>query len=366
MAEGRHALFADKFTCSVCLDVLNDPVTIPCGHNYCMSCIKKYWDREEAAGIYSCPQCRRKFVLKPELNRNALLAEVTEQFKEMTPNLPLFKCYAGPDDVPCDFCIGRKLRAIKTCVTCLASYCETHFQPHLVSDAFMAHKVEEPTGNLEQKLCSKHRKVLEIFCRTDQTCVCLLCVVTEHKNHDTVTPDVERVEKEGHLEIKKIEVKQKIHQKQKKLEKINQTAEIIKSTANANIEEYHEIFNSLIQSIERMRSEVTGVITGHEQREVRKAEEFIQQLEKEIKELKRKDAELEELSKIEDHIHFLQKFSSLSPYPEDKNASDIAVSKEFLPESLKKVLNDLKNHLNETSNFNIVKTSGTGELCVFI
>uniref|UniRef100_A0A3B4GPQ5 RING-type domain-containing protein n=1 Tax=Pundamilia nyererei TaxID=303518 RepID=A0A3B4GPQ5_9CICH len=62
-----------KFHCSVCLDLLKDPVTIPCGHNYCMSCIKGQWNNEDPKGAYSCPQCTKSFISRPELEKNSML-----------------------------------------------------------------------------------------------------------------------------------------------------------------------------------------------------------------------------------------------------------------------------------------------------
>ncbi|CAL8389331.1 unnamed protein product [Boreogadus saida] len=34
----------ENFTCSICLDVFSSPVSTPCGHNFCRTCITKFWD----------------------------------------------------------------------------------------------------------------------------------------------------------------------------------------------------------------------------------------------------------------------------------------------------------------------------------
>ncbi|XP_066577749.1 NACHT, LRR and PYD domains-containing protein 3 [Amia ocellicauda] len=95
------------------------------------------------------------------------------------------KSYIGPRDVTCDVCPVRTIRAVKSCLTCAASYCETHVRQHYTAPALQTHRLEDTTGDLEHRLCQQHRRALE-FCETDQTWICSLCALENHKSHDIV------------------------------------------------------------------------------------------------------------------------------------------------------------------------------------
>ena len=199
MAESCEA--PDSLSCSICLEVLKSPVTLPCGHSYCMGCVNGYWDQEDRKGVYSCPQCRTRFIPRPELNRNTVLVDLLENMAETEQATAAGTAEVGPRDVTCDFCTVKKLKAVKSCLVCLASYCATHLQPHYESAAFQRHKLVEVSASLQEKICSKHDKLLEVYCHTDDQCICLLCVMDEHKGHDTVSAAAARKEKQVRIFI---------------------------------------------------------------------------------------------------------------------------------------------------------------------
>uniref|UniRef100_A0A8C4TMG5 Tripartite motif-containing protein 16-like n=1 Tax=Erpetoichthys calabaricus TaxID=27687 RepID=A0A8C4TMG5_ERPCA len=355
MAVAKPSLSVDHYSCSLCLDVLKKPVTIPCGHSYCMHCINDYWDKLDAQGIYNCPQCRLDFEPRPSLYINTALEGLIEKVKQMQVNITQSLSYAESDDVSCDVCPERKLKAMKTCLTCLVSYCGIHLQPHQESEALKRHKLAEPTGNLQEKLCWKHQKMLEIFCRSDELCVCSMCAATEHKIHDIVTIDEERAGRQVRTwGLIMEEMKKRIEEKEKKLEEMKETIKIIQV-----MQEQEKAFTCLLKSIERLRSDVIGLIRGYERKEIKRVEELIEELEKEIEMLKTRDIELAELSKTDDHIHFLKRFPSLCVPLEDGGISHFTVKEDLLPENLKKELTDLKEHLEQISSWEFVKTTET-------
>ncbi|XP_051569496.1 E3 ubiquitin/ISG15 ligase TRIM25-like [Myxocyprinus asiaticus] len=191
MAEARISVAQDQFYCPVCLDQLKDPVTIPCGHSYCMSCITDYWNQDDPTGVYRCPQCRRTFFPRPDLGKNVMLAEMVEKVKtRIQATHP-----AGPGDVVCDVCTGQKQKAVKSCRDCLNSYCQYHLEQHDNIFNIRKHNLIDATGRLQQMICPRHDKMLEIYCRTDQKCICMLCMMEQHKNHDTVSAAAARIEK---------------------------------------------------------------------------------------------------------------------------------------------------------------------------
>ncbi|ROL46236.1 Tripartite motif-containing protein 16 [Anabarilius grahami] len=316
MAEAR--ISADEFLCPVCQDLLKDPVAIPCGHSYCKSCITDCWDQEDQKRVYSCPQCRQTFSPRPALAKITMLAEVVEKLKKR--KLPA-DCYAGAEDVQCDVCTGRKHKAVKSCLVCLESYCQTHFDHHEEFHSSKPHKVTEATGRLQEMICQKHNKLLEVFCRTDQKCICVLCMMDEHKNHDTVSAAAQRTEKQHQLKETQMAFQQWIQQREKDLQQLREAVESHKSSAQTAVEDSERIFTELIRSIERSRSEATQWIRDQEKTAVSRAEGRLKRLEQEINDLRRRDAELEQLLHAQDHIHFLQSFQSLSAPPESTDVN---------------------------------------------
>ncbi|XP_051989349.1 tripartite motif-containing protein 16-like isoform X1 [Xyrauchen texanus] len=315
MAESSVSLSQDQFSCSICLELLKDPATIPCGHSYCMRCITGYWDQDDQNELCSCPQCRQNFNPRPVLGKNTMLAEVVEKLKtKLQAALPT-ECYAGPEDVECDVCTGRKRKAVKSCLVCLNSYCQNHLEQHENLFKGKRHNLMDATRRLQEMICPQHDKLLEIYCHTDQQCICMLCMVDKHKNHDTVSATAEMIEKQRHLEETQKTTKQRIQQREKELQKLKETVESHKRSAQEAVKESERIFTELIRSIERSRSEVTQLIRDQEKTAVSRAEGLLEQLEQEIADLRRRDAELDQLSHTEDHIHFLQSFQSLSIPP---------------------------------------------------
>ncbi|XP_061112617.1 E3 ubiquitin/ISG15 ligase TRIM25-like isoform X3 [Conger conger] len=348
MAEANISVDQDQFSCSICLDILKDPVTIHCGHSYCMGCIKGCWDQDDHTGVYSCPQCRQTFTPRPVLGRNTMLAEVVEKLKKTgLQAAPPAHCYAGPGDVACDICTGRKHKAIKSCLVCLASFCETHLQPHYESPAFKKHKLVKATGNLQEKICSNHDKLLEVFCRSDQQCICMLCAMDEHRGHDTVSVVAERTEKQKQLGVTQTKFQQRIQEREKELQDLRQAVQSLKRSAQTAVEDSERIFTELICSIERRRSEVKELIRDQEKAEVSRAEGLLERLEQEIAELRRREAELEQLSHTEDHIHFLQSCQSLCAPPGPGDLPSITVSPNVSFEAVRKSVSELKERLED-------------------
>uniref|UniRef100_A0A3B4C348 Tripartite motif-containing protein 16-like n=1 Tax=Pygocentrus nattereri TaxID=42514 RepID=A0A3B4C348_PYGNA len=347
MAEASISVDQDQFSCPVCLDLLKDPVTIHCGHSYCMVCINRHWDEEDQRSIYSCPQCRETFTPRPVLRRNNILAEVVEEVKKKLRAGSSGHRYARPGDVECDFCTGRKQQAVKSCLTCLASLCETHLKPHYDVPGLKKHKLVKASARLQEKICSQHGKLMEIYCRTDQSCICYLCMMHEHKGHNIVAAAAERTEKQNHLKEVQRKSQQKLQQKEKKLQELKKAVVTLKRSAQAAVEDSERIFTELIRSIEKKRSEVTKLIRTQEKNQLRQTEDHLENLQQEIDDLKRRNTELEQLSVTEDHIHFLQSFQSLRVSARCEGSSSFTVHQHPSFDGVRKSLSDLKDRLED-------------------
>ncbi|XP_037644474.1 E3 ubiquitin/ISG15 ligase TRIM25-like [Sebastes umbrosus] len=326
MAQRGVQLDQEAISCSICLDLLKDPVTTSCGHSYCMNCIKSFWDGEDEKKIYSCPQCRQTFTPRPVLMKNTIISDLVEELKKTgLQAAPADHCYAGPEDVACDVCTGRKLKAFKSCLVCLASYCEKHLQPHYDSAPLKKHKLVEPSKKLQENICSRHDEVMKIFCRTDQQCICYLCLMDEHKGHDTVSAAAERTERQRELEVSRLNIQQRIQDREKDVKLLQQEVEAVNRSADKAVEDSEKIFTELIRLMEKRSCDVKQQVRSQQKSEVSRVKELQEKLEQKITELKRRDAELKLLSHTEDHNQFLLDYHSLSPLSESTHSSSINI-----------------------------------------
>ncbi|XP_073335099.1 E3 ubiquitin-protein ligase TRIM39-like [Pagrus major] len=313
MAAANFLPSEDQFLCSICLDVFTDPVTIPCGHNFCKTCITEHWNNNDQ---YLCPMCKEVFTTRPQLRVNTLFSEVVSQFRQSAQQKASSSSseqqVSKPGEVPCDVCTGPKLKALKSCLVCLVSYCETHLEPHLTASGLKRHQLIDPVENLEDRMCLKHDKPLELFCKTDQMCVCMLCTVLDHKTHDVVPLKDQYEEKKAELGKTEAEVQQMIQKRRLKIQEIKQSVDLSKEKADREIAEGVQVFTSLKESVERSQAELIKTIEENQRKTEKQAEDFIKELEQEISELTKRSAEVEKLSHSEDHLHLLQSVQSLN------------------------------------------------------
>uniref|UniRef100_A0A3Q3F0Y5 E3 ubiquitin-protein ligase TRIM39-like n=1 Tax=Labrus bergylta TaxID=56723 RepID=A0A3Q3F0Y5_9LABR len=331
MAAANYHWSEDQFLCSICLDVFNDPVTIPCGHNFCKNCITEHWNTSDQ---YRCPMCKEAFTNRPKLRVNTFISEMVELQE------------SKPGEVLCDVCTGPKLKALKSCLDCLVSYCETHLEPHLTASRLKRHQLIDPVENLEDRMCMKHDKPLELFCKTDQTCVCMLCSVLDHKTHEFVPLKEEYEEKKAELEETEAEIQQMIQKRRLKIQEIKHSVDLSKDDADREMAEGVRVFTALKESVERGRAEFIDTIEKKLKTTKKQAEAFIKELEQEICELMR-STEVQQLSRSEDHLHLIQRVQSVNSAPPTKDWTEVNVCQPLYEETVRNAVAQLEETLSE-------------------
>ncbi|XP_067307357.1 E3 ubiquitin/ISG15 ligase TRIM25-like [Pseudorasbora parva] len=306
MSESAASQCVDQFSCPVCLDRLKEPVTIPCGHSYCMSCITDCWGQKEQGPPYRCPQCRESFSQRPLLKKNTLIAEMMETLQKTSLQTAA---------VECDVCTTEKNRAVKSCLQCLASFCQTHLQLHYESPAFMKHKLVEASRHIQENICLSHGKLLEIYCQDDHQCICYLCMIDGHKNHNVVPVDSEWNNKKEEIKEIKVACQKLIQERERGQQELSEAVKLLKSSALKSMEDIEKVFTELICSLEKKRSEIKDQIRAQEKTEIDRAEELHKHLDQELTELRKRQAEIDKLLITEDQIQCLKSCQSVCVLP---------------------------------------------------
>ncbi|XP_056596869.1 E3 ubiquitin-protein ligase TRIM39-like [Triplophysa dalaica] len=328
----------ERLLCSICLEVFSDPVSTPCGHNFCKICLNTYWNNSED---YRCPNCKETFKQRPDLKINTTLRDVVDEHKKKSPE-------EQPEaEVVCDICTEGKLKAVKSCLVCQISYCETHLESHLRVSGLQKHKLIDPVKNLQDYICQKHDRPLELLCRDDHTCVCLICTVTDHKNHNFVSVKDEGEERKIQILKTQTDVQQMIQDRIKKTEDIKHSAELRRRNTEKEKAASVAVFSDLMSSIERCQSELLEMMEEKQKAAEKHDEDVIKDLEQEITELKKRNIELEQISHTEHHLQLIQIHSSICSPLNTKNCPEISLKSHVSVEKVRRSLTQLQENLQE-------------------
>ncbi|CAL8397307.1 unnamed protein product [Boreogadus saida] len=331
----------EDFSCPICLDVFNSPVTTPCGHNFCRACITVFWDDIVQ---YKCPVCNELFHTRPVLRVNTFISGMVDQFRSSV-RVKEQPC-VEPGEVPCDVCTGTQLKAVKSCLVCLISYCQTHLEPHQRVAGLKKHRLVEPMDRLEDRMCKKHGQFLELFCKNEQVCVCLLCTVTDHKSHPVV-PLKEKYEvKTAQLGKIEAEVQQMIKERQRKIKGIIDTVDHSKADADREKADGVQVLTALRRSVEKCLDDHNKTVQEKLKSTEKEAEGLIKELEEEIKDLTNRSSEVKQFTQTEDHLHLLQTFRSLKDPPPTRDWTTVEVRPPSYVGTLRRALDQLEETLN--------------------
>lgn len=323
MASSNSLLSEEQFLCPICLDVFTRPVSTPCGHNFCMSCISSYWN---GAPVCQCPVCKEAFERRPDLKVNTFISGLASQFMSLQvtdvniwrPDQQQAGCGGA---VLCDICTDTQQEAVKSCLECLTSYCDVHLEPHHRAAGLKRHTLVAPLASLEDRICKEHTRLLMLFCRNDKALLCDVCASLRHVNHDIIPVQRAYTEMKGLLGHTEAKVKQMIQERLQKVRAMKESVKQSETETKDVIANSTQDLAALVSEIWESQTELVKVMEEKQKAAEEQADGFIGSMEREIAELQRTTMKLGELKQTEDQFCFLQSFPNTSLLPHTMDLS---------------------------------------------
>ncbi|XP_031750996.1 E3 ubiquitin/ISG15 ligase TRIM25 [Xenopus tropicalis] len=287
----------DELSCSICLSIYTDPVSLPCGHNFCRGCIGGVLGTQEGSGAYSCPECRAEYQERPALPRNRALGNIAERFRP-TETEP------GETGIFCTYCLLSPVPAAKSCLLCEASLCDTHLRGHCQS---AEHVLTEPTASFMGRKCSVHHKVLEYHCCEDSACICVSCCLAGgHRGHrvDLLSEASEKKKEKLRKVLEKLSPERE--ETERGAQRLQERRREVAEVAAGETERVTALFRGIREELEALEKRLLSDISRQKEELCLQLEDLIQQLEIKKDELSRKIRHIEELCNMADPLTVLQ------------------------------------------------------------
>lgn len=279
-----------------------------------------------------------------ELKSNAQVLDAEMEMMstepEAAPTAVVGDPSTAPGEVLCDLCTEPRLRALMSCLMCIASFCQDHLQPHFNNPRLRRnHQLIEALPNLEERICPDHGRPLELFCRDHAHFICLECTSAGHKGHKAVPLKQE-------VEEQLTEVNEQIKKRLIKMEELRTAVDLSQRNADTKIQEGVLVFNSLIVCVQDSLNSFRQRIEEKHRNSEEEATQLIKEIQTEISELEQRAAEMVQLRSSGDHLQFVQTFTSVKPAPQLKDWTEKKVRAPTYEGRVTKALTELERALS--------------------
>ncbi|KAL2103324.1 hypothetical protein ACEWY4_000192 [Coilia grayii] len=306
------ACLENELTCGICSEAFKNPVTLHCGHNFCNTCLDDTW---KESLILVCPQCRHLYPNRPELKKNTVLSAVVESFNkssmlesDQTNNVKV--CTTETEVVKCDTCM--EANAIKTCLTCMASYCEEHVQPHHINPVFRAHQLVEPIRDLQKHICQDHVKFMEFFCQKHNCTACSNCLQF-HRDCEYITLREAHSQKESEMKGMLVVLGTKIDMNNTVMTQVREQQLQLQDAATARKRSMREEYDFIRHLIDRSEQEALKDVDKDLGSSQAKIQSLIKKFSKNVDKMTAAKMELNNLLSNANSLAFLQASVKMPP-----------------------------------------------------
>ncbi|KAM3920872.1 tripartite motif-containing protein 75-like [Leptodactylus fuscus] len=276
----------ETLTCPNCQNTSTDTSTLKCEHNFCWVCIDCVLDKQK--GVHTHHDCRAGERTVQEWR----IQDVGRHSSAIT----------------CTYCVHSSVPAVKSCVMCEASLCDTHLSVHSKSPE---HVLIEPTTALRNRKCTVHKKILEYYCPADATCVCVSCILFgDHRGHRVETLEEVSGRKKKRLESDLKKLNSRNVDMEKKIQTLHsRTGEAEEKTSDVR-DRVTALFRDIRRQLDALEKRVLSEISRQEEQLSLSVSKLIQQLELQKDELSQRISYLEELCTKTDPLFVIQEQES--------------------------------------------------------
>uniref|UniRef100_H0X8M1 B box-type domain-containing protein n=1 Tax=Otolemur garnettii TaxID=30611 RepID=H0X8M1_OTOGA len=224
------------------------------------------------------------------------------------------------EDILCDFCLGTsRVRAVKSCLTCLVNYCEEHLRPHQENSKLHSHQLTEPVRDRDLRTCPTHRRPLVTFCCRDQQSICQQCGQEEHRGHTTVSLEAARRDKEAELRCTQLDLERKLKLNENAIARLQANHKSVLVSVSEVKVVAEEQFGELLAAVRKAQADVMLFLEEKEQAALSQANGIKAHLEYRSAEMQKSRQELERVAAIGNTVLFLEEYCKVKS-TEDSNA----------------------------------------------